>query len=133
MSKAQIIFGLAVGILTILGLFNIVEYPTYIQAPFSSLFVAILLFTAGIHAKQMYEKGHTDGFLRWIYAPLVVVVILIDVVFNAVWGTLIFREPPHEWLFTTRVKYHIKHPVTRKYESARIWADRLNWIDPGHV
>ena len=29
-----------------------------------------------------------------------------DVIFNATWGTVIFRELPREWLFTDRLKRH---------------------------
>lgn len=144
MTKPQILFGIIIGIAATLGLFGVVDYPSYIQIPFVSMFVAVWLFTAGIHAKQMYEKDLLDSFLKWIYAPLVMVVILVDVFFNITWGTIIYRELPKEWLFTNRTKRHLEKGKTispqgmgpkmsRRYKAAEVWAYRLNAIDPGHV
>ena len=130
MSKIQIAFGIIVGLIATLGLLGILHFPAYIQIPFVTLFMAIWLFTGGIHAKQMLEKGLMDGFLKWAYAPLVACVILLDVVFNVIWGTLIFREWPQEWLFTDRVK---RHMLYRDNATAHRWAVRLNYVDPGHV
>ncbi len=132
MSKSQIVFGLIVGIFSTLGLFGVIDYPSYIQIPFVSLFVAIWLFTAGIHAKQMNDNDKLDGFLRWIYAPLVMVVILVDVFFNITWGSIIYREIPKEFLFTTRTKRHLNSQGDQ-LEAAKVWASRLNAIDPGHI
>ena len=142
MSKYQIVFGVIVGILAVLGLFGVIEFPAWIQVPFVSLFVAVWLFTGGIHAKQMFEAELLDDFLKWMYAPLVMVVILVDVFFNATWGWIIYREPPKEWLFTTRTKRHyytyippagMGPKMLHRYEAAQRWAYRLNAIDPGHV
>ena len=142
MSKLQAVFGLVVGVLATLGLFGVIQYPSFVQVPFVSLFVAVWLFTGGIHAKQMYEVGEIDSFLKWMYAPLVVVVILVDVFFNATWGTIIYRELPKEWLFTTRTKRHYYTQIPpegmapkmyQRYQAAQRWAYRLNAIDPGHV
>lgn len=133
MSKAQTLFGVVAGILSFLGLFGIVDYPQYIQVPFVSLFVAVWLFTAGIHAKQMNDKGLLDGFFKWIYAPLVMVVILVDVVFNVIWGSIIYKETPKEFLFTTRTKRHLKESKGKRLASALVWKRRLNAIDPNHI
>ena len=132
MTKLQMVFGVVVGIAAFLGLFDVVEYPKQIQIPFVSLFMAVWLFTGGIHAKQMFEADKLDNFLAWIYTPLVVVVILVDVFFNLTWGSLIYRERPKEFLFTTRTKRHMKSKG-HQLEAAKKWAYRLNAIDPGHV
>jgi hypothetical protein len=133
MTKLQIAFGVVVGIAATIGLFGVVDYPSYVQIPFVSFFVAIWLFTGGIHAKQMVEKGEIDQLLLWVYSPLVMTVILVDVFFNLTWGTIIYRELPREFLFTTRTKRHIGDSAGRNYLAARRWAFRLNAIDPGHV
>ncbi len=133
MSKVQILSGVIVGILSFLGLFGIVDYPQYIQVPFVSLFVAVWLFTAGIHAKQMSDKGLLDNFFKWIYAPLVMVVILVDVVFNVIWGSVVYKEAPEEFLFTTRTKRHLKESKGKRLETALVWKRRLNAIDPDHI
>lgn len=135
MSKLQVVFGVIVGALTFADLFDLVNFPGYIRYPFVSLFVAVWLFTGGIHAKQIYEKKQADSFLLWMYAPLVMVVILLDVLFNATWGSLIYRELPKEWLFTTRTKRHYygQNSSQHQIDAAERWAYRLNAIDPGHV
>ena len=71
-----------------------------------------------------------DSFLLWSYAPLVMRVLLLDVIFNVTWGTIIFRELPREWLFTQRVQRHM-HDTDNHV--VRLWARRLNFIEPGHV
>ena len=130
MNKMQTIFGALVGIAAVLGLFGLVQYPHYIQIPFVTIFMAIWLFTGGIHAKQMLKKGLMDSFLLWAYSPLVMAVLLLDVIFNVFYGSLIFREAPREWLFTQRVQRHMHD---KDNHVARLWERRLNYIDPGHV
>ena len=61
---------------------------------------------------------------------------LSDVVFNATWGTIIFRELPHEWLFTDRLKRHHyggNADNNKQRDRAAPWVRRVNLIDPGHV
>lgn len=75
-------------------------------------------------------KGHRDE-LDWkvkvpVYVALVIG-ILADVIFNAIWGTIIFREPPQEWTFTERLSRHRDNP------KAAEWIRQVNLIDPGHV
>lgn len=54
---------------------------------------------------------------------------MTDIVFNAIFGTVIFRELPREFFFTNRVKRHVKtgHP------KAKEWAERINKIFPNHI
>lgn len=62
-----------------------------------------------------------------------VVGVPADVAFNLTRGTIMFRELPHELLFTSRVKRHVRESSGRDYERARLWADFLNAADPGHI
>lgn len=62
-----------------------------------------------------------------------VIGILADVGFNATWGTWIFKELPHEFLFTDRLKRHWYGDSKRMKRRAAPWVERLNRIDPGHV
>lgn len=137
--KRYAIFGLIVGIAVLLDLFQIVDFPSWIRVTAIILFGGIWTFTAGIHAKQLWENDELDPFLKFSYAPLIVIILVLDVLFNFTAGTLIFRELPRALLFTDRVKRHYRD-VTRKgkpqgsdYRAAERWARRLNWIDPGHV
>lgn len=54
---------------------------------------------------------------------------VFDVLFNVIYGSLIFRELPREFFFTARVKRHVKnyHP------KAMAWKERINKISPGHI
>ncbi len=62
-----------------------------------------------------------------------------DVVFNATWGSVIFREAPQEWTFTERVKRHYyadsagSTKAFKRYQAAEVWRRRINLIDPGHI
>ena len=107
--------------------------------------------------KQLYrELGLITTFSVLTFS---VVGILADVIFNLVFGTLIFRELPREGLFTQRVerwddkasrrirRWHTevgsdpnKPPTAemldrlrRRERMGRLWAERLNLIMPGHV
>ena len=131
--KTQIIFGLLFGIGAFAGLMGFVDYPRLIDILFVTFPLATWLFTGGIHAKGVWERGELNTFLKWVYAPLVVVVLLLDVTFNLIFGTLFFREIPREWLFTNRVKRHIKESRGRELSTAMYWAGILNAIDPRHV
>ena len=63
-----------------------------------------------------------------------------DILFNVFRGTVMFRELPHEGLFTHRVQRHIDKnhlllPENRnwRYDKALEWALVLNAIDPDHI
>lgn len=75
-------------------------------------------------------KAHRDELGLIIKVPVylwLAVGLLADVVFNATWGTAIFRELPREFLFTTRLKRHRDNPRAQK------WIQLVNLIDPNHV
>lgn len=90
-------------------------------------------FFAVTHAWRL-EREHVE------FGPIVDIPIRIygyvgliwDVLFNLTWGTVIFREPPRELLFTDRVQRHIEG-TGRRQAVASDWAVRLNKLDPGHV
>jgi len=62
-----------------------------------------------------------------------VVGVAADVTFNLAVGTLAFRELPHEFLFTSRVKRHVRESSGWRQEKARSWMEFLNAVDPGHI
>lgn len=39
--------------------------------------------------------------------PLVVIGVLADFIYNVLVGSILFLEPPREWLLTTRLKRHL--------------------------
>lgn len=62
-----------------------------------------------------------------------VIGVCADIVFNLTRGSLIFRELPHELLFTDRVKRHARKSDGWRKGKADEWAAFLNAVDPGHV
>jgi hypothetical protein len=90
-------------------------------------------FFAYAHAKHLKEEGIRFNAIMKI--PLHIYLyagVLFDVVFNLTVGSIVFREVPKEWLFTTRVQRHVTADSWRQ-ATAKVWAQRLNKVDPGHV
>lgn len=85
-------------------------------------------------------KGHRSE-LGWIMVipiyALLFVGVLADFVFNATWGTWIFRELPkwndRELLFTSRLKRHWYGTNEKQRRRAFPWVNRANLIAPGHI
>lgn len=50
-----------------------------------------------------------------------------DILYNAIVGTILFREWPREWFFTTRLKRYANQPEAQRFKAV------LNELDPGHV
>jgi len=66
--------------------------------------------------------------------PSLVIGYVADVLFNATYGTVAFRELPKETTFTARVKRNSRLPDSdHKLKMGLIWKGRLNRIMPGHV
>lgn len=61
--------------------------------------------------------------------PFLAIGLVFDFLFNVVWGTAIFREPPRELTFSSRVKRHAKKGRAKGLE----WQNRINKIMPGHI
>lgn len=136
LSKLQLAWGLIGGFGAALGFYDLVAYPLVLVWLFKLIIIPVCAFTGGIKAKGMLERGEVDGFLVFCYAPLIPFVLVVDVVWNITVGSVVYRELPREWLFTTRTKRHFYQKTSRdkrRLEVATKWARRLNWIDPGHV
>lgn len=78
--------------------------------PWTWALFAVLLFYATwagylaiMHLKTTRDRGQLTGTAKIIAYPLLAVFVVLDVVLNLLLGTLIFLEPPREFLFTTRV------------------------------
>lgn len=76
------------------------------------MYVGIILlamwFTWGIyltimHLKTARDSGKLTPAAKIFAYPWAVLFLFMDVAFNLVVGTIIFLEPPREWLFTARV------------------------------
>jgi len=81
-------------------------------------------------------KEHKDE-LGWISkVPIYLWLSLgaiADVCFNITWGTWIFKELPHEFLFTSRLKRHWHGDDNMMKRRAEPWVKRVNLVHEGHV
>ena len=96
-------------------------------------FLPLYLFAGGILMKDRIEAGKTNAFMNYVYGPLGVLVLVVDVVWNAVIGSITFLEFPREFLFTTRVQRHYDESEGKRFKVAVFWAFVLNAIDDGHI
>lgn len=91
-------------------------------------------FFALAHAAHLRDEGVEFGKLitglMYVYLAFGLVV---DFLFNVVFGTIIFRERPRELTFTKRVKRNLTSTDRRRMTKARDWQMKLNKIMPGHV
>lgn len=95
-------------------------------------FVGLWAFVAVMHAKARYS----DLTLFWKInlAPLAFIGLIVDwLVFNWVFGTIMFLEVPKELLLTSRVKRHYRESKGWRLRVATWWRRNLNIIDPGHI
>ena len=120
-----------------------------------ALFAATLIaFYVAVKLKRAYELAHREErylhvLILWpLYIASAAVTLALDPPFNFLWGSLLFTERPHEWLFTTRVERHyrtlkyvgsplapvlVKQSTTHEQRMAIFWAEFLNSIDRYHV
>lgn len=69
--------------------------------------------------------------MKPLYYPFGIIFVIQDVAYNAVCGTIMFKERPREWLFTTRLK---RLDAAGQLPDCTIrFKHVLNEIDPGHV
>jgi hypothetical protein len=59
--------------------------------------------------------------------------MVLNALFNATCGTIIFAELPREWFFTDRLKRHKRSPRdAERYAVAHLICKEMNKADPGH-
>jgi len=60
--------------------------------------------------------------------------LVLDVIWNATYGTFLFKELPKEWTFSERLSRHWDYKnLNWRYDKAAVWAAWLNHVDPGHI
>lgn len=97
-----------------------------------------LVITAFVFVFSVERLLKSDAWCPW-YVQVVALVWLVlgliaDIAFNWTLGTLIFRELPHELVFTERVRRHFRRTDGNwRQRKAAHWAEFLNAIDAGHI
>ena len=109
-------------------------FKTLFLLAIGSWLVLGMLFLAYPTVRRLKRENHSFGIVVLVPIYLALVIGLVaDVIFNALWGTVIFRELPKEWSFTDRLKRHWHGGDKVQMKRALPWVDRVNAIDPGHV
>lgn len=88
-------------------------------------------YVAVMHAKA--ARPRLTLYWKVMLFPLAVTGLLLDVAFNATFGSLMYREFPRELLFTARCKRHFHGEDGSRRRMAAWWARQLNQFDPGHI
>lgn len=73
------------------------------------------------------------NFIRWSLIVALLPGLVLDVLFNFTYGTIHFKELPREFLFTSRVKRHVRNSTGTRGRRAQVWRKTLNAIDEGHI
>lgn len=70
-------------------------------------------------------RAHMDGRLtrttRFMSLPFLAIGVVLDVLANIFIATIIFWEPPYEWLVTTRLERHMQKDVLNWRGHLAIW------------
>ena len=101
----------------------------------ASTFVVYTAFMALSTAKRMLALDALPIEMKLTAYALLVMGYPADILFNLIRGTIIFRELPREFLFSSRVQRHYKRIGidNERYRTAAYWAKVLNAADPGHI
>lgn len=91
------------------------------------LFLGFMIYAASKRAWNRLKIG-----IKILLAPVLVVFGVIDVLFNAVIGSIIFLEPPRTMTFSQRCSSHLYRNDWRG-SVAGAFSVPLNAIDPDHI
>lgn len=61
------------------------------------------VYLSVIHLKEARDTGRLTTMAKVLGYPWLAVALVLDVLFNFIVGSILFVEPPKEFLFTTRV------------------------------
>lgn len=99
-----------------------------------SAFFVITGFVFVFSFKRLLDLGITAfWYIRVVAYVWLVVGGIADVLFNWIWGSIIYREFPKEWTFTARTRRHFYRVSGWRKAKAERWAVLLNAVDPNHI
>jgi hypothetical protein len=139
LSKTDTVLGLVVAAGFGSHFIGLVDFPWFIDWPVAIWFYTVWGFFALVHAQAVMLRGGGEWWIRHL-APLLVLFYPADAIFNAMYGSYIFKEAPQwpgELLFSSRVKRHFRNlygeSKPEQIAAASRWHDRLRAVDPiGH-
>jgi hypothetical protein len=139
LSKTDTVLGLVVAAGFGSHFIGLVDFPWFIDWPVAIWFYTVWGFFALVHAQAVMLRGGGEWWIRHL-APLLVLFIPADALFNLLFGSYIFKELPHwpeEFLFSKRVERHFLNVLgessPEQQAAGSRWHDRLRAVDPiGH-
>lgn len=90
-----------------------------------------IFFLAIMSLKKARDAGQLTKTAEIFAFPVLCVGYALDFMFNVA-SSVIFLEPPKEWLFTARVSRHIKQTGWRAALARWFCENLLNPFDAGH-
>jgi len=97
-------------------------------------------FFSYAYARELKRRGIQFSFvITWPLYIWLAYGVLLDIIFNATYATIVFRELPKEFLFTQRIKRWIEtseaNPSVsnKRIALAKRWRTRINKIEPNHI
>ena len=95
------------------------------------ILVTWLFYVAIMHLKMVKDDLHpvakVNGYI------LLGIGLPLDVLLNAVVGTIVFLDPPREWLFTARLQRYKRETIGWRSSTAWWMCEHLlNQFDEGH-
>lgn len=98
---------------------------------------AFTVFTAFILVYSVKNLLDSGVKLKWYLKAVAYFWLAVgypaDIIFNWIWGTVIFRELPREGTFSKRVQRHLDESLGWRLGRALEWGAVLNAVDHGHV
>jgi len=102
------------------------ELIMYALGGFYLLMTTLVFYLAVMNLKRNRGKITKTG---WFFmAPIVVVGVLVDVALNILVGTVIFLEPPKEWVYTDRLQRHLAESSGWRLRRAAWFCEHI--LDP---
>lgn len=96
----------------------VLPYQTYIH------------FAAVMRLKEVQDAGKLSGFNKVMGKAALYTGYPLDFLFNVIFGTLMYVDIPHEFLFTRRCERMKTSRFAFRRAVANFWCSQLSAIDP---
>lgn len=93
-----------------------------------AVYLGWIIYLAVMALSRAKKENTLTAWTRTLGYPVLIFGLLLDVVLNAVILSVVFLEPPKEWLMTARLKRHARY--TDRPRSLRIVKWFRQFLDP---
>ena len=97
---------------------------------FASFYILWFMYMAIMNLKRAKENGTLSKLAFTLGIPWLILGYLLDVLFNWVFGTVLFLELPKSGVFTSRLKRHYKKQNWRGKLARFLCTNLLDAFDP---